>query len=352
MRITALVKSHDHVCCRYRIAAFRAPLESAGHAVEIVPWSSVWFVQQMFRNPIDVLIVQRKLFPAWQLRLLRRHARNLIYDFDDSIFLHSSNHPLGQECPRRFQQFRHMMQTADVVIAGNEFLCDQATALTEPAKVRLIPTCVDVSRYAMARHHPRPQVKLAWIGSRSTLRGLNRSRELLDRLGQTLPGLALKVICDRTLAMDNLPVDFCPWSETTESADLADADIGISWLPDDGWSAGKCGLKILQYMAAGLPVVANPVGVQKHMVRHGETGFLAQTPEEWQQAIARLVREPGLRRRMGAAGRRFVEAEFDVARGAAGWEDVLQAIDSSFFAGGACKEDKVSCGELSPDAQV
>ena len=34
----------------------------------------------------------------------------------------------------------------------------------------------------------------------------------------------------------------------------------MSWLPDDLWSRGKCGLKVLQYQAAGLPVVANPVG--------------------------------------------------------------------------------------------
>ena len=339
MRITALVKNHDHVCCRYRIAAFRDRFGPLGHNLQIIPWSNFWFAQQMFRKPLDVLIVQRKLFSAWQLKLLRRQARRLIYDFDDSIFSYSSNHPLGQECPRRYQRFRHMVQTADAVIAGNEFLRDQATALTDPAKVRLIPTCVDVSRYSIASHPSRPQVKLAWIGSRSTLRGLSQIREILDGLGAVRPGLVLKVICDRALSLNDMPIEFCPWSEATECADLADADIGISWLPDDAWSAGKCGLKILQYMAAGLPVVANPVGVQQQMVRHGETGFLAQTLDEWQQAIARLAHEPELRRRMGAAGRRLVNAEFDVERGAAGWEGLLETIEWESL---ACASDSGS----------
>jgi glycosyltransferase involved in cell wall biosynthesis len=333
MRITALVKSHDHVCCRYRAAAFRAHLEELGHSVDIRPWSSPWFLRQMllpsFLNGIDVLIIQRKLFPAWQLNLLRRRVRWLIYDFDDSIFLRSSYNPRGQDCPKRFSQFRHMVQTADVVIAGNDYLRDQATALTEPDKVHLIPTCVDVSRYPLARHEAPSRVKLAWIGSSSTIRGLEKIRDILDRLGKGVPQLELKVICDRSLLLDHLPVDFRPWQEATETAELADSAIGISWLPDDGWSAGKCGLKVLQYMAAGLPVVANPVGMQKKLVRPGETGFLVETPQEWEDAVTTLANDASLRRRMGLAGRRLVEAEYQVSRGAAAWELLIGRLRRS-----------------------
>jgi glycosyltransferase involved in cell wall biosynthesis len=327
MRVTALVKSHDHVCCRYRIAAFRPFLESLGNHVEIRPWSSQWFVRQLFHPPVDVLIVQRKLFPAWQLKMLRRTTRRLVYDFDDSIFLHSSYHPEGRDCPKRFEQFRCMMQAADVIIAGNEYLRAQATTLTEPGKVRRIPTCVEVSRYPLARHDgARQRVKLAWIGSASTLRGLEKIRPLLNRLGRTLPSLQFKVVCDRSLSLEHLAVDFRRWSEKTEAVELADADIGMSWLPDDAWSAGKCGLKILQYMAAGLPVVANPVGMHKKLVRHGETGFLVDTPDQWQQSVARLACDPTLRLQMGRAGRRRVEEEFDLTVGVALWQNLAAEL--------------------------
>lgn len=339
MRITALVKSHDHVCCRYRVAAFRGHLESLGHQVEIRPWSSGWFLQQLFpglTSSIDGLLIQRKLFPAWQLNQLRRRVRWLIYDFDDSIFLRSSYNPLGADCPKRFAQFRHMVQAADVVIAGNDFLHEQASALTAPAKVVCIPTCVDVNRYGLARHEDdKPRVHLVWIGSASTLRGLERIRGVFERLGQQMPQLALRVICDRSLELAHLPSDFRPWSERTEAGDLSDADIGISWLPDDGWSAGKCGLKVLQYMAAGLPVVANPVGLQKRLVRPGETGFLVETADEWEAAIRLLASDPNLRRRMGCAGRRVVEAEYHVSRGAAAWEQVVRQLESPASAYGS-----------------
>ncbi|MBI3822335.1 MAG: glycosyltransferase family 4 protein [Planctomycetes bacterium] len=332
MRITALVKSREHVCCRYRAAAFRAHFESLGHHVDIRSWSSAWFLCQLFpglQSDIDVLIVQRRLFPAWQLNLLRRRVSCLIFDFDDSIYLHSSFNLRGPDCSKRLARFRHMMQTADIVIAGNDFLRDQATALTDPAKVHVIPTCVEVGRYPSAAHDPhRPRVKLAWIGSSSTIRGLEKQRDLLERFGRVVPNLELTIICDRSLSLDHLPIDFRLWNETTETADLADADIGFSWLPDDAWSAGKCGLKVLQYMAAGLPVIANAVGVQKTLVRHGETGFLVDTPDEWEAAVRRLANDADLRRLMGAAGRRVVAAEYDVARGAAAWENVLRGIEA------------------------
>ena len=105
-----------------------------------------------------------------------------------------------------------------------------------------------------------------------------------------------------------------PWSSDTEAQELAACDIGISWLPDDSFSRGKCGLKILQYMAAGLPVVANPVGVHREMIIDGQTGYLASSPEQWSAAIARLAADPALRRRMGQAGRRLAEERFSVAR--------------------------------------
>src|SRR5262245_50216999 len=100
MRVTALVKNLDHVCCRYRVAAFRAHFESLGHSLQICPWTGPWFVRQLFPafwDCIDVLLVQRKLFPSWQLNLLRRRVRWLIYDFDDSIFLRSSYNPRGSD---------------------------------------------------------------------------------------------------------------------------------------------------------------------------------------------------------------------------------------------------------------
>ena len=182
----------------------------------------------------------------------------------------------------------------------------------------------------MAAHEPgKAATQLVWVGSSSTIRGIERLTPILEELGRSNPALRLKIVCDRSLPLQHLPVDFCPWREETETADIAAADIGISWLPDDPWSRGKCGLKVLQYMAAGLPVVANPVGVQADMVKPGETGFHAETPAQWADAIARLAGDPALRQRMGRAARRLVEAEYDVPVGVRMWLTLLDRLQRS-----------------------
>src|SRR5262249_29534764 len=135
-----------------------------------------------------------------------------------------------------------------------------------------------------------------------------------------------KLVCDRFLELQHLPVNACAWTEAGETAELAAADIGISWVPNDLWSRGKCGLKVLQYMAAGLPVIANPVGVQADLVEHGATGFLVDSVGGWVAAVGLLARDPDLRRRLGAAGRRRVEQDYSVRAGAARWLQVLAGL--------------------------
>jgi len=167
---------------------------------------------------------------------------------------------------------------------------------------------------------------LAWIGSSSTLQALEGIRPMLNHVGRAVRGTRLRLICDRFLRLDDLAVEDCPWDPATEAIALAGADIGIAWTPDDEWSRGKCGLKLLQYMAAGLPVVANPVGVQASLVEDGINGLHAQTDAEWVAAIGRLAADPALRRRMGAAGRARVEREFSIAAGGRLWRNLLDGL--------------------------
>jgi hypothetical protein len=151
------------------------------------------------------------------------------------------------------------------------------------------------------------------IGSSSTLRGLELRRPLWERIGRAVPGVRLRVICDRFPKFESMPVVAVPWSESTEAGELAISDVGVSWVPDDLWSQGKCGLKVLQYQAAGLPVLANPVGVQAEMVAPGVSGLLASTDEEWVEAVRRLADDPALRLRMGRAARASAESGYSVA---------------------------------------
>ncbi len=327
MHWIALVERPDHVCCRYRLSAFRPYLEQVGHTLELRPlgrrwWSRLWEMRRLCGANV---ILQRRLLPTLELALLRRTVNRLIFDLDDAIFLRDSFSPRGLHHPGRMRRFAATARVSDAVVAGNSFLAEQAARSAGHDRVHVIPTCVDPVRY-VPRQAPTPRdqpLELVWVGSSSTLKGLERIAPLLEEIGQKVPGLRLKLICDRFLKLRHLPVVECRWSEVEESSQIAAGDIGISWIPDDLWSRGKCGLKVLQYLAAGLPVVANPVGVHPEMISPGENGYLAQTPQQWVEALTRLRWDVELRQRMGQAGRYRLESDYSVQAGARRWLEVL-----------------------------
>lgn len=338
MRLAAFVESEDHVCCRYRLAAFRSYMVAAGHALELHALPHSWYGRFTLGRGVadaDAVIVQRKLLPRVALGMLRRRVKRLIFDFDDAVWLRDSYSPKGFDDPRRARRFRAMMHACDLVVAGNEYLAAEARRFTK--RVVVIPTCVDVAKYERP-NPPTPfpkreggAIQLVWVGSSSTLRGLEQFIPTLSAIGQAVPGTRLKLICDRFLDIPHLPVDRCEWNEATEPAEIAAADVGIGWVPDDAWSRGKCGLKVLQYQAAGLPVVANPVGVQADFVKNGVTGFQGTTTNEWVKAIRVLAAHGDLRRPMGETGRRQVKERFSVAVGAAQWIEALHSLVAASF---------------------
>lgn len=329
MKLLALTEGSDHVCHRYRVAAFAPALAARGWSVEAWPLSRnslarAWQLQRV--AAADVVLLQRRLLPFWQLSLLRRRAKKLIYDFDDAVFYRDSFAAKGHASWLRLGHFWATAHAADAVFAGNSFLAHEARHLVGQEKVVRLPTCVAPQRYPLAQHADGPVVRLVWIGQQSTLPCLQYARQRLAGALAPLPAASLRVICDREPALPGVPVELRPWSTATEAVDLAECDIGISFLPDDPWSQGKCGLKVLQYMAAGLPVVANAVGMNRQMVRDGENGFLVQTDAEWTAAIGRLAADPALRRAMGRAGRRIVEREYNADAWAAEFAESVQCV--------------------------
>jgi glycosyltransferase involved in cell wall biosynthesis len=327
VHLVALVESETHVCCRYRLAAFRPRLAAAGHTLDLRRLPQSWLDRLRLGYDLahaDAVVLQRKLLPRLSIARLRHRVRRLIFDFDDAVWLRDSYSPKGFDDPRRARRFRAVVAASDLVIAGNEYLAAEARRWTDPDCVVVIPTCVDAAKYPRPDPGDSGSIRLVWVGSSSTLRGLERFVPTLSAIGRAVPGVRLKLICDRFIIVPDLPIEACAWDEETEAAEIAAADVGIGWVPDDPWSRGKCGLKVLQYQAAGLPVVANPVGVQADLVRDGETGYLATSTEKWVSAIRRLAADTELRRRLGAAGRRQGETDYGVAAGAAMWVAALE----------------------------
>ncbi|MFO0910261.1 MAG: glycosyltransferase family 4 protein [Isosphaeraceae bacterium] len=326
MKAIALVDAPDHVCCRYRIRAFEPALRRSGCDLEYQSTGSGllgrWL--RLRRLPrVDTAILQRKLLPNWHLQTLRRRVDRLVFDFDDAVLYRDSYDARGPVDPRRASRFAATVRAADQVIAGNDFLADCALrAGARPDQVRVIPTCVDPTRYPCRAGERDPgDLALVWIGSSSTLQGIIHRRPLWERLARVIPRVRMRLICDQAADLGAMPVEFVRWSEDTEAIELARGGVGISWVPDDLWSRGKCGLKILQYQAASLPVVTNPVGVHPEMVVPGVTGALAETDDEWAEAVMELASRPEQRINMGRAARSAVERAYSVEA----WEGAFVA---------------------------
>ncbi|MFI5372592.1 MAG: glycosyltransferase family 4 protein [Candidatus Eisenbacteria bacterium] len=265
----------------------------------------------------DLAFVHRDLWPFLgdaSLRRLAARQPRWVYDFDDSVWL-----PNVSEANRAFAWLKPTVQYARLaagargVAAGNAWLATWARAQrpgTDPADVSVIPTAVDTVRWA-----PRPRgdgpLRLTWIGSHSTVHYLDPLRPLLPGLARRHPDLELHVIGAR-FACDGVRVVEHEWSLDHEVEATARCDIGLAPLPDDPWSRGKCGLKLLLYMALGLPVVASNIGVQPEIVRDGINGRLAGTPVEFIDAVDALLASAVERRRLGAAARADVEAGYSV----------------------------------------
>lgn len=243
--------------------------------------------------------------------LLRRLARRTVFDFDDALFLRQPRCP-GQPPDRswlRRRKFAATCRACDLVLAGNDFLA--AAARPWSRQVAVLPTPVELESYPETPPADRHGDTVVWIGRPENLVYLEPLRQVFADLARRVPTFRLRIVCSRFPDWPEVPLQRVAWSHETEVEQLATAGIGIMPLSDDDWARGKCAFKLLQYMAAGLPTVASPVGENTEVVTDGETGFLVSGPELWSRRLAELLAAPELRSALGAAGRERVRQRYD-----------------------------------------
>ncbi len=268
-----------------------------------------------------LVVVEHQLFPYLPdlgERLLRRSATPWILEFDDAIYL------------TRFHRAKiaRLCRLADRVVVGNRFLAEFAAR--HNAAVAVVPTTVDLARFTPRR--PRAPAAgaplvVGWIGLPYNFPALALLEAPLRELAVEVP-LVLRVVSAGRPRLAGVPLEAVAWSLQGEAEQIARFDVGVMPLPDDEWSRGKCGLKILQCFAAGVPVVASPVGVNAELIEHGRNGLLASSAADWQRHLRALARDPELRARLGQEGRRTVEAGYSASawapRIAGLWQEVAR----------------------------
>jgi glycosyltransferase involved in cell wall biosynthesis len=272
----------------------------------------------------DVAYVYREaalLGPTWfESRLVRRLP--MVFDFDDAIYLpaHAEANPAARFL-KRPGKAAELCRLARHVVVGNETLA--GFARQHASAVTVIPSTIDTDAYVVRERAPNPRPMVGWTGSVTTVTYLRRLAGALRRLRERLD-YELRVIGGE-VEVSGVDVRCRPWQAETEVEDLRALDVGLMPLPDDEWTRGKCGMKALQYMALAIPPVVSPVGANLTIVEDGMSGFHARTEEEWVDRLERLLRDPALRARMGAAGRRAVEARYSARVQAPRMARVLRA---------------------------
>jgi glycosyltransferase involved in cell wall biosynthesis len=260
----------------------------------------------------DLVYIQRRLLSPLDLFALRRASKRLVYDFDDAVMYRSSRHSNQVSLSRRWA-FKRMVRTSDAVIAGNQFLKGEALRYVGEERVTVVPTAVDMERYPPKDYgEPGDSIIVGWIGSGSTLWYLRNLMPVLETLYERCPRLKLKVVSDEFFDCPTVPIVKKKWALEDEVSDLQSFDIGLMPLTEDLWSQGKCGLKAVQYSAAGIPVVCSPIGINRDIVEDGLNGYWASMDDQWVERISRLVDDPPLRVKMGMEGRKRVERSFSV----------------------------------------
>lgn len=252
--------------------------------------------------------------PIFEWIIAKVFRKKIIYDFDDAIWL--TDRP-DESLIVRITKWRSKVQQicgmSYRVSCGNSYLSDFASQFTAHAVI--IPTTIDTEHHKLAfdeQSAPDKKITIGWTGSHSTLKYLMNLNTVLKEIERMFAQVRFLVIADQCPVLDLKRLEFREWKRSTEVEDLSEIDIGIMPLPDDEWSKGKCGFKILQYMALGIPSISSPVGVNTQIVDNGVDGFLASTTEEWIEIFRVLLSDVRLRKLIGAKGREKVLHQYSV----------------------------------------
>jgi len=271
----------------------------------------------------DAVVLQKKLLSFPDFKLLRMFSKRIVYDFDDAVYIRDDQaaEPVSRT---RLARFSRTVAHADLVVAGTPFLADEASKYTK--NISIVPSAVEVAGIPLKNWQTtNERFVIGWVGSGGNLGYLEKLAEPLRKLAGEYP-LELRVISNKPAYMEGVPVVNIQWTLEGQAQEIARFDAGLMPLPKTHWSQGKCSYKALQYMAAGVPVVATDWGYNRQVIREGETGLLAEDDMQYYRKIRLLIESPELAKRVGDAGRRLVELEYSIEVVAAKLGESLQRL--------------------------
>lgn len=279
----------------------------------------------------DVVFLQREAAPIGpplvEWLLARVAGLAYVLDLDDATWVSYSSPTHGRlaSAVKTPSKADWLIRNAAIVTCGSRVIAEHAASLG--ARTMHVPTMVDLDDFAPSPRRAWSSIPtIGWIGSHSTWQYVEPLLPVLARVAAEHTFRFLVVGHGRgSLTVPGITVDAQDWSLTREIHDFQSIDIGLYPITPGEYAEGKSGLKAVQYMSAGVPFVASPVGEMAHLGEPGRTHLLADSPGEWYSALTRLISDEMLRRSMGKAGRSYAEAHFGTERAADLVAEAIQA---------------------------
>jgi glycosyltransferase involved in cell wall biosynthesis len=234
------------------------------------------FFHLLFSKP-DVFLIQKIFVPQWLLKNAKRKGITIIYDYDDAVFLDKNDN-------KAKEKLIDILKVADKIIVSTPVLKSYTEKYNK--NVEIITTPVDTAAVKQkTEFHKEDAFVIGWTGSPWTTKYLEIIKQPLKKLSESHRIKLRLVGADKSFNIDGVDIEHINWSLDSENEILSTFDVGIMPLTNDDYSKAKGGYKLLLYMAAGIPSVASPVGINKEIVVEGKTGFLAENDIEWEKSI-------------------------------------------------------------------
>jgi glycosyltransferase involved in cell wall biosynthesis len=274
----------------------------SGFFIIILRWVSL--IRLLFVAPkFQAIFIQWITPPPFYIYLLKLRNSNIIFDFDDAVFL------------RKPKSSKTLVKVSSLVFAGSHYNFDYAFQYNDNTK--FLPTPVPLERFKRKNQYSHQQgIIIGWIGSVSTLPNLGMIADALDNVAKKFPDVVLRIIGSRNREdllpdFNEIDIEIIPQIPYAQVPDyIKELDIGIMPLENNNWEKGKCLGKTLEYMASGVPSVISKVGENIYAVEDNVNGFLAEKQDEWTEKLSILVKDSELRRRLGLAGLKMVEKKY------------------------------------------
>lgn len=376
-----MTNTEQTACTRFRLLQYRPHLEAASITLDARPLLDEKLEKSLYRSGgrlgpkafgitkalakrtrdlfdglnADVIFILREASlvgpPVIEWVLSKAGRRPVVFDLDDPIWKSYSSPTYGPlamllKMPKKADT---IFRLATHITAGNDYVANYAREFNP--NVTVIPTVVDTERFtprkpgepagstssttgdSSANNRDNSDVPVVgWIGSHSTAPYLRRILPALQAAAWKTP-FKLHIIGSRTpltlpggKQLPGTEVIRKPWTLESEIPSFQELDIGLYPIIRDKWSVGKSAFKAVQYGAVGIPTIASPVGAAEKVVRHGETGLLANSTEEWIDAITTLVKDKGLRAKMGKTAREHIVENYSLAKWAPRMVEIIKSV--------------------------